>query len=257
VHNSERTEVTLPDGRHYQAYIVGDDPDTDLAIIRIHASNLAAVHLGDSQTVKTGQLAIAIGNPFGFQCSVTAGVVSALGRSLRARSGRLIDNVIQTDAALNPGNSGGPLVNSRGEVIGVNTAMILSAQGICFAIAVNTAKFVAAGLMKEGKIRRSYIGVAGQNIVLNRRIVRFHKLKVESGVMAVAIEVNSPAQRAGLREGDVIIGFGDQSVAGIDELHKLLTQEKVGKSFPVTFIRRTEKIVLDIVPEESSSRSYN
>jgi len=257
VHNADRTEVTLPDGRHYQAYIVGDDPDTDLAIIRIHASNLAVVRLGDSQTVKTGQLAIAIGNPFGFQCSVTAGVVSALGRSLRARSGRLIDNVIQTDAALNPGNSGGPLVNSRGEVIGVNTAMILSAQGICFAIAVNTAKFVAAGLMKEGKIRRSYIGLAGQNIVLNRRIVRFHKLKVESGVMAVTIEINSPAQRAGLREGDVIIGFGDQSVSGIDELHKLLTQEKVGKSFPVSFIRRTEKIVLDIVPEESSSRSYN
>ena len=257
VHNAERIEVTLPDGRHYQAYIVGDDPDTDLAVIRIHAPNLAAVNLGDSQTLKTGQLVVAIGNPFGFQCSVTAGVVSALGRSLRARSGRLIDNVIQTDAALNPGNSGGPLVNSRGEVIGVNTAMILSAQGICFAIAVNTAKFVAAGLMKEGKIRRSYIGVAGQNIVLNRRIVRFHKLKIENGVMAVAIEINSPAQRAGLREGDVIIGFGGQSVAGIDELHKLLTQETVGKSFPVTIIRRTEKLVLDIVPEESSSRSYN
>ncbi len=257
VHNAGRIEVTLPDGRHYQAYIVGDDPDTDLAVIRIHAPNLAAVHLGDSQTLKTGQLVVAIGNPFGFQCSVTAGVVSALGRSLRARSGRLIDNVIQTDAALNPGNSGGPLVNSRGEVIGVNTAMILSAQGICFAIAVNTAKFVAAGLMKEGKIRRSYIGVQGQNIVLNRRMVRFHKLKVENGVMAVAIEINSPAQRAGLREGDVIIGFGGQSVAGIDELHKLLTQETVGKSFPVTIIRRTEKLVLDMAPEESSSRSYN
>jgi S1-C subfamily serine protease len=257
VHNAERLEVTLSDGRHSQAYIVGDDPDTDLAVIRIHASNLAAVHLGDSQTVKTGQLVVAIGNPFGFQCSVTAGVVSALGRSLRARSGRLIDNVIQTDAALNPGNSGGPLVNSRGEVIGVNTAMILSAQGICFAIAVNTAKFVAAGLMKEGKIRRSYVGVAGQNVVLNRRVVLFHKLKVESGVMAVAMDSNSPALRAGLREGDVIIGFGDQPVAGIDELHKMLTQETVGKSLPVTLIRRTEKIVLDIVPEESSNRSYN
>jgi S1-C subfamily serine protease len=257
VHIAERIEVTLPDGRHYEAYVVGDDPHTDLAVIRIHAPNLAAVRLGDSQTIKAGQLVVAIGNPFGFQCSVTAGVVSALGRSLRARSGRLIDNVIQTDAALNPGNSGGPLVNSRGEVIGVNTAMIASAQGICFAIAINTAKFVAAGLMKEGKIRRSSIGVAGQDVVINRRMVRFHNLKVESGVMAVAIEINSPAMRAGLREGDVIIGFGNQPVAGIDELHKLLTEETVGKSFPVTLIRRTEKIVLDIIPEESGSRSQN
>lgn len=257
VHNAERIEVTLPDGGHYEAYTVGDDPETDLAVTRIHAPDLAAVHLGDSHTVKTGQLVVAIGNPFGFQCSVTAGVVSALGRSLRTRSGRLIDNVIQTDAALNPGNSGGPLVNSRGEVIGVNTAMISSAQGICFAIAINTAKFVAAGLMKEGKIRRSYIGVAGQNVMLNRRIVLFHKLKVESGVMAVAIEINSPALKAGLREGDVIVGFGGQPVANLDDLHKLLTQETVGKSFPVTIIRRAEKIVLDIVPEESSARSYN
>jgi S1-C subfamily serine protease len=257
VHKAGSITVTLPDGRYYQAYLVGDDPDTDLAVIRIHAPNLAATHLGDSQTVKTGQLVVAIGNPFGFQCSVTAGVVSALGRSLRAQSGRLIDNVIQTDAALNPGNSGGPLINSRGEVIGVNTAMISSAQGICFAIAVNTAKFVAAGLIKEGKIRRSYIGVAGQNIVLNRRMVRFHKLEVESGVMAVAIETGSPALRAGLREGDVIIGFGGEPVAGIDELHKLLTQETVGKNFPVTVIRRTEKMVLEIVPQESSTRSYN
>jgi S1-C subfamily serine protease len=257
VHGAERIEVTLPDGRRFRAYMVGDDPDTDLAVIRIHTANLAAVQLGDSQTVRPGQLAIAIGNPFGFQCSVTAGVVSALGRTLRARSGRLIDNVIQTDAALNPGNSGGPLVNSRGEVIGVNTAMIPSAQGICFAIAINTAKFVAAGLIKEGKIRRSYIGVSGQNIVLNRRMVHFHKLSVGSGVMAVAIEINSPAQRAGLREGDVIIGFGDRPVAGIDELHKLLTQETAGKSFPITLIRRTEKIILDIVPEENISRSSN
>jgi S1-C subfamily serine protease len=257
VHNADNIEVTLTDGRNCRAYIVGDDPDTDLAVVRIHATNLAAVKLGDSQTMKPGQLVVAIGNPFGFQCSVTAGVVSALGRSLRARSGRLIDNVIQTDAALNPGNSGGPLVNSRGEVIGVNTAMILSAQGICFAIAVNTAKFVAAGLMKEGRIRRSYIGMAGQNIVLNRRLVRFHNLKAESGVFVAAIEINSPALRAGLREGDIIIGFDGQPITGIDELHKVLTREKAGKSLPITVIRRAEKMVLDIVPEESGSRSYN
>lgn len=257
VHDAARIEVTLQDGRHYQAYPVGDDPDTDLAVIRIHAPNLSVAHLGDSQTVKAGQLVVAIGNPFGFQYSVTAGVVSALGRSLRARSGRLIDNVIQTDAALNPGNSGGPLVNTRGEVIGVNTAMILSAQGICFAIAVNTAKFVAAGLMKEGKIRRSYIGVAGQNVTLNRRMVLFHHLPVESGVMVVSMEIGSPAARAGLREGDVIVGFGGQPVAGIDELHKLLTQGAVGKSFPVTVLRLAEKIVLDIMPEESVYRSNN
>jgi len=257
VHDAARIEVTLQDGRHHQAYLVGDDPDTDLAVIRIHAPNLAVASLGDSQTVKAGQLVIAIGSPFGFQYSVTAGVVSALGRSLRARSGRLIDNVIQTDAALNPGNSGGPLVNSRGDVIGVNTAMILSAQGICFAIAVNTAKFVAAALMKEGKIRRSYIGVAGQNVALNRRMVRFHNLPLESGVIVISMEINSPAMKASLREGDVIVGFGGQPVAGIDELHKLLTHDAVGKSFPLTVLRAAEKIVLDIVPEESVSRSNN
>ncbi len=257
VHNAATVEVTLPDGRRYQAYIIGDDPDTDLAVIRIHAPNLIAAPLGDSKSVKVGQLVIAIGNPYGFQYSVTAGVVSALGRSLRAMSGRLIDNVIQTDAALNPGNSGGPLVTFRGEVIGVNTAMIISAQGICFAIAINTAKFVAASLIKEGKIRRSYIGIGGQNVPLHRRIVRFHNLPVESGVMIVSIETNSPATMAGLREGDVIVAFGSQSVAGIDELHKLLTQEKVGVSFPITVIRRAEKIILDITPEESGTKSYN
>jgi S1-C subfamily serine protease len=257
VHDAGLIEVTLQDGRHYRAYHVGDDPDTDLAVIRIHAPNLAAVRLGDSRAVKAGQLVIAIGNPFGFQYSVTAGVVSALGRSLRARSGRLIDNVIQTDAALNPGNSGGPLVNSRGEVIGVNTAMIISAQGICFAIAINTAKFIAAGLIKEGRIRRSYIGVAGQNVMFSRKVVRFHKLPVESGVMVASMEINSPAMKAGLNAGDVIVGFGGQPISGIDELHKLLTQETVGKSYPLAIIRRAEKIFLDIVPEESGQPSYN
>jgi S1-C subfamily serine protease len=255
VHGAEEIEVTLPDGRQYQAQMVGDDPDTDLAVIRIDASNLMAARLGDSQTIRVGQLVIAIGNPYGFQYTVTAGVVSALGRSLRSFSGRLIDSVIQTDAALNPGNSGGPLVTSRGDVIGVNTAVIMPAQGICFAIGINTAKFVVASLIKDGKVRRSYIGVGGQNVPLPRRIVRFHDLTVESGVMVASIEAGSPAMRAGLRGGDIIVGFGGAAVAGIDELHKLLTQEKVGVSFPIVIIRGTEKLSLHIVPGEFKARS--
>ena len=178
-------------------------------------------------------MVIAIGNPYGFQTTVTAGVVSALGRSLRSQSGRLIDDVIQTDAALNPGNSGGPLVNSRGEVIGVNTAVILPAQGLCFAIAVNTVKFVAAGLMKEGRIRRSYIGVGGQNVPLHRRIVRFYNLSVESGVLVQSVEANSPAERAALRFGDVILSFAGAPVAGIDDLHRLLTADRVAIPVPL------------------------
>ncbi|MGZ3523566.1 MAG: S1C family serine protease, partial [Thermodesulfobacteriota bacterium] len=196
----------------------------------------------------------AIGNPYGFQATVTSGVVSALGRSLRSISGRLIDNIIQTDAALNPGNSGGPLVNSREEVIGVNTAMILAAQGICFAIGINTAKFVAGRLIKDGKIRRSYIGLGGQNVPLLRRIVRFYHLPVESGILVVSIEENSPAQRAGLLEGDIIVAFDGQPVSGIDDLHKLLKEEKVGVKTTVTIIRRTEKLTIAIVPEESKRR---
>jgi S1-C subfamily serine protease len=201
-----------------------------------------------------GQLVIAIGNPYGFQYTVTSGVISALGRSLRSISGRLIDNIIQTDAALNPGNSGGPLVTSRGEVVGVNTAMILGAQGICFAIGINTAKFVAGKLIKEGKIKRSYIGLGGQNVQIHRRLIRFFHLPVESGILVVSVERDSPARRAGLSEGDIIIAFDGQPVAGIDDLHKSLTEEKVGMETPLTIIRRTEKMVLNIVPEESKKR---
>jgi len=201
-----------------------------------------------------GQLVIAIGNPYGFQCTVTSGVVSALGRSLRSVSGRLIDNIIQTDAALNPGNSGGPLVTSQGDVIGVNTAMILAAQGICFAIGINTAKFVAGRLIKEGKIRRSYIGLGGQNVPLLRRIVRFYRLPAESGVLVVSLEENSPAKRAGLSEGDIIVGFDSQPVAGIDDLHRMLTEEKVGVKTALTILRQTEKLNLNITPEESKPR---
>jgi len=249
-HGAAGIEVTLADGRKYEAQPVGDDPDTDLAVIRINAPNLAPAALGESQKIKVGQLVVAIGNPYGFQSTVTAGVVSALGRSLRSSSGRLMDDVIQTDAALNPGNSGGPLVNSRGEVIGVNTAMILPAQGICFAIAIDTAKFVAGRLIRDGRISRSFIGVAGQNVPLPRRFVRFYNLPVESGVLVVSLEPDSPARLAGVSEGDLIIGFAGRPVAGIDDLHKLLTEERVGQMTPIELIRRTERLTLQIVPEE-------
>ena len=248
IRNGARIDVTLSDGRRTRADLVGDDPDTDLAVIRIGANDLIAAKLGDSHAIRVGQLAIAIGNPYGFQYSVTTGVVSALGRSLRSQSGRLIDNVLQTDAALNPGNSGGPLVSSRAEVIGVNTASILPAQGICFAIAVNTAKIVAAQLIRDGRVERAWLGIAGQNVDLHRRVVRFHDLKTQSGVMAASIEIDSPADQAGLKRGDVIVGFGGQPVAGSDDLQRLLTGDQVGKNSEVAVIRGTERIVLGIVP---------
>src|ERR1700757_5405666 len=212
VHAANSITVNLPDGREYPAQLTGDDPDTDLAVIRIDAPQLRHVRLADSEILRVGQLVIAIGNPLGFQASVTAGVISAVGRSMHAQSGRLIDNIIQTDAALNPGNSGGPLVNSAGEVVGVNTAMIRPAQGICFAIASNTAKFVAGWLIKDGKIRRSYIGVAGQNVPLHPRVARFHRLAATQGVLVAEIEPGSPAALAGLRQGDTIVGFKGQAV---------------------------------------------
>jgi S1-C subfamily serine protease len=254
VHHADKISVTLPEGGRFEGDMVGEDPDTDLAVVRINGANFLATPLGDSQKIRVGQLVIAIGNPYGFQCTVTSGVVSALGRSLRSISGRLIDNIIQTDAALNPGNSGGPLVTSQGDVIGVNTAMILAAQGICFAIGINTAKFVAGRLIKEGKITRSYIGLGGQNVPLLRRIVRFHHLSVENGVLVVTIEENSPAKRAGLSEGDIIVGFDGQPVAGIDDLHRMLTEEKVGVKTMLMIIRQTEKLNLNIIPEKSKPR---
>jgi S1-C subfamily serine protease len=254
VHGASKIDVTLMDGRQFQAELIGDDPDTDLAVIRITAPNLVPAQLGDSQTIRVGQLVIAIGNPYGFQYSVTAGVVSALGRSLRAQSGRLMDGVIQTDAALNPGNSGGPLVNSRGDVIGVNTATILPAQGICFATSIDTAKFVAARLIRDGKISRSYIGVAGQNVPIPRRIVRYYQLPVETGVLVVSFETDgdvSAAKEAGLQAGDLVIDFDGHPIRGIDDLHKLLTDERIGKQTPVTVIRGVQKLMFDVVPRES------
>jgi len=254
VHGATRIDVTVADGRDCQAELIGDDPDTDLAVIRIDALNLMPAHLGDSQAIRVGQLVIAIGNPYGFQYSVTAGVVSALGRSLRAQSGRLMDDVIQTDAALNPGNSGGPLVNSRGEVIGVNTAMILPAQGICFATSIDTAKFVASRLIRDGKVSRSYIGMAGQNVPLPRRLVRYYNLPVASGILVVSCDANSPAQESGLLDGDIVVGFDNQPIAGIDDLHKLLTEERIGQQSSIDIIRRTERLSLGIVPQESQAK---
>ena len=252
VHHATRIVVNLSDGREYLAQLIGDDPETDLAVIRIDASQLTHVRLADSESLRVGQIAIAIGNPLGFQASVTAGVISALGRSMYSQSGRLIDNIIQTDAALNPGNSGGPLVNSAGEVIGVNTAMIRPAQGICFAIASNTAKLVAGWLIRDGRIRRSYIGVAGQNVPLHRRVVRFYNLPLETGVLVASVENDSPAQRAGLREGDVIVAFNDHPIGTIHDLHKMLVSEQIDVPANLLIIRHTEKLELSILPAESS-----
>jgi S1-C subfamily serine protease len=249
IESASRIEVTLADGQKFQADRVGNDPDTDLAVVRITAANLMPVAFGDSQAVRVGQLAVAIGNPYGFQTTVTAGVVSALGRSLRSKSGRLIDNVIQTDAALNPGNSGGPLVTSRGEVIGVNTAVILPAQGICFAIAINTAKFVAGRLIKDGRIRRGYLGVAGQNVPVHRRLVRGHNLLVSNGILVISVEPHSPASLAGIREGDIIVGFSGHPVSDIDVLHRLLTDLDASGSAPVDILRGTEKLILTTRPQ--------
>jgi S1-C subfamily serine protease len=256
VHGATWIQVSFADGRRFPAHTIGDDPATDLAVVRVDVPNndapsLVAAPLGDSQRLRVGQLAIAIGNPYGFQYTVTAGVVSALGRSLRSYSGRMIDDVIQTDASLNPGNSGGPLVTSDGHVIGVNTATIMGAQGLCFAIGINTAKFVAGRLLQEGRIRRSYIGVEAQTVPLHRRLVRFYNLPQETGVAVSSVTAGSPAQRAGLREGDIIVAIEGNSVAGVDDLHRLLTDTRVGVSSSLTVLRWTEKLDLKVVPEEA------
>ena len=251
VHDASRIEVTVTDGRRFPARTIGDDPATDLAVIQIDGTGLSAANLGDSQGLRVGQLVIAIGNPYGFQSTVTAGVVSALGRSLRSYSGRLIEDVIQTDASLNPGNSGGPLVASDGRVVGVNTATILQAQGLCFAIGINTAKFVASRLLRHGRIRRSYIGVSAQTVPIHRRLVRYYDLPKETGVVVLSVEPNSPAERTGLREGDVIIALEGQPVAGVDDLHRVLSDVRAGLTTELTILRGTEKLALGIMPEEA------
>jgi S1-C subfamily serine protease len=250
VHGASEIEAALPDGRRFSAQLVGEDPDTDLAIIRVDGPNLPTATLGDSSALRVGQLVIAIGNPYGFQYTVTAGVVSATARSFRSAGGRLVDNVIQTDAALNPGNSGGPLVNGRGEVVGVNTAIIRPAQGLCFAIPSNTAAFVAAQLLRFGRVKRSYVGLGGQDIPLQRRVVRFHHLATDGGVMVIQVEPGSPAARAGLRDGDIIVEFAQTPVEHMDELYKLLTEDRTSKPEEIVVLRGRDKLALLITPEE-------
>lgn len=251
VHGAEKIRVTMADGFQQQAELIGDDPGTDLAVIRLRSSDLPIAHLGDSSKLRVGQLAIAIGNPYGFQASVTAGVVSATGRSLRSGAGRLIDNVIQTDAPLNPGNSGGPLVDSRGRVIGVNTAVILPAQGICFALAVNTANYVAGRLIADGRIRRAYLGLGGQDVQLAREFVREHDLLQDSALLVVTIEGGSPAAAVGLNEGDLIVALDGADVTGVDDLHRLLVEARIGRKCELTVIRDGRSLQIDVIPREA------
>ena len=246
-------EVDLPDGRTFQAQLIGKDPSTDLAVVRIFADKIDYARLGDSSKLRVGQLVVAIGNPFGFDHSVTVGVVSALGRSLRSVTGRLIDNVIQTDAALNPGNSGGPLVNSRGEVIGINTAMILPAQGICFAVASTTAEYVVSQLIIKGHIKRGFLGITGQVIELPARVVNYNKLNVKSGIQVHTVEPDVQAFNEEIEAGDVIVGFDDQPVSGIDDLHKLLDEKTIGKKWKLDVLRRGIKKTIDVIPAEIKS----
>jgi S1-C subfamily serine protease len=248
---ASRIEVTTADGQDLHARLVGDDPDTDLALIRVdEAVTLPAAPLGDSKRLKRGQLVIAIGNPLGFESTVTTGVVSALGRSLRSRNGRLIDDVIQTDAALNPGNSGGPLVSSRGEVVGINTAVIMGAQGICFAVAANTASFVLGELVRHGRVRRAFIGIAAQQTAIPPLRRRAAGLTQDRAVMVSTIEPDSAAARAGLQAGDIIVALDGAAIAGADDLVRALTGEKIGRGVAFDVLRGTARLTIDVVPQE-------
>jgi S1-C subfamily serine protease len=252
VEGASTMEVSLADGTSYTAEIVGQDSATDLAVLRVLGSGLPTARLGDSDRLQVGQLAIAVGNPLGFQSTVTTGVISALGRSLRSRSGRLIENVIQTDAALNPGNSGGPLVDSRGLVVGINTAIIQFAQGICFAIPVNTVRWVVSLLIREGKVTRGYIGIAGQTVPLPVRVVRYFQLKQDKGVQVVDVTPNSPAHTAGLKEGDIIVSLDQDPIAGVSDIHRRLSRDVIGKSLEIGVLREwTTQLRMSIVPVES------
>ena len=242
VEGSTEIDVLLPDGREHRADLIGQDPDTDVAVLKITATDLTAVSFGQSQTLRPGQLVIAIGNPYGFQHSVSAGVVSALGRTLRARSGRLIDQVIQTDAALNPGNSGGPLVTSAGQVVGVNTAIIAGGQGLSFAVPISTVVSVLPALLRDGRVRRGYLGVAGQDVPLLRRVTRFHRLSQATGVLVISLEHDGPARAAGVREGDIIISFDAVPISSLDDLHRTLTEDRIGTFATMGLLRDQQRL---------------
>ena len=250
VNGATQIEATLPDGRSFQARTIGDDPATDVAVVKIDGDNLATLAFGESDRLQVGQIAIAIGNPFGFQYSVTAGVVSALGRTLRSQNGRLIDDVIQTDAALNPGNSGGPLIDSFGNVIGVNTAVILPAQGLCFAVASNLAKFVVGKLILEGRVRRGFLGIAAQAVPLPAKWTQTLELPTKGGIQIQNVEANGPANNSGLLAGDIIVQFEGKPIDSIDELHKALDETTIGRKSNLWVLRDGSLKSVSVVPGE-------
>ncbi|GAA4446066.1 trypsin-like peptidase domain-containing protein [Nibrella saemangeumensis] len=250
VADANKIEVALPDGRELDATLVGRDAATDIAVIKIYGEGLRGIRFADSKQVQVGQIAIAVGNPFGFQYSLTAGVVSALGRTLRSESGRMIDDVIQTDASLNPGNSGGPLVNSHGDVIGVNTAVILPAQGICFAVSSNLTALVAGKLIMHGRVRRGYLGIAGQLINLTERIKQYNQLNAKTGVLIASLEPDGIAYNTELQPGDIIVGFNNQPVATVDDLHRLLTEDTIGQRLPISVLHQNLRKEVVVVPGE-------
>jgi S1-C subfamily serine protease len=251
VSNARNLDVILHDGRRFSAEIVGDDPHTDLAVVRVKNDGLATLSLGESKSLKPGQLAVAIGNPYGFSYSVTAGVISALGRSLRSESGRMMDDIIQTDAALNPGNSGGPLMDSKGRAIGVNSAVILPAQGLCFAIPIDTAKYVAGRLIEHGRLRRGFLGLGGQNVNIPRGLARRLGVEAQSGVLVISVEPRGPAAQAGVEEGDLLIGFNGQTVNTIDDLYRGLKEELIGHMTEMVVVRDAGPVTLSVIPIEA------
>jgi S1-C subfamily serine protease len=249
--STARVGVQTQDGRHFDARLIGDDPDTDLALVHIEQPvSLISARLGDSSALRRGQIAIAIGNPLGFEATVTAGVISALGRSLRARNGRLIDDVIQTDAALNPGNSGGPLVSSLGEVIGINTAVIMGAQGICFAVASNTASFVMGQLIRHGRVRRASIGIAAQQAAISRRVQVASGVEQAQGVMIAQVETGGPADSAGLLMGDIIVSLDGRKAAAVDDLIRLLDEDRIGRGINLDVLRNGKARQFAVTPKE-------